>query len=540
MQRILLTCAALALLVTSLPAGGRKFYDDDPIAREVDSQDASRVEAWDISLAYDSIVNLFGQQDVVATTRARDLNTIDEVPDSSWFVNRHVRSLEEMTRGVDDDSGPAPGPWTVTAGKGNGVSPGFTIVDTRRHKYFVKFDPPDWPALATGAEVVVTRLYYALGYYVPQTNIAFFRSQDLVLDRAAMTTGADGKRRRMRQSDIDANLRRAAREPDGRYRAMVSSLLAGKKLLNGFKYLGTRPDDPNDVIPHEHRRSLRALRVFGAWVDHRDAKAINSMDALIVENNRAYVRHNLLDFGSTLGSAGIGPRDPRDGFEYLVDMPPTKRALPAFGFAPRPWMSVDYPNYELVGRFESTSFEPEEWKPRIPNTAFLNARADDLFWGARRLRTIMTDAMIRAAIRAGKYGDPQTEEVLARTLIERRDKIARAWLPAVNPVVDVALADAKLTFSNAAVEFGFAAPPESYTVVWSRFDNTSGTTSRIGETRGNSPITTPPGLPSKTGEFLQIDISADAAAQKEWLVPVHAWFRRTADGWKLVGFERLE
>ncbi len=140
----------------------------------------------------------------------------------------------------------------------------------------------------------------------------------------------------------------------------------------------------------------------------------------------------------------------------------------------------------------------------------------------------------------GSTGDPQTEEVLARTLIERRDKIARAWLPAVNPVVDVALADAKLTFSNAAVDFGVAAPPESYMVVWSRFDNSSGTTIRIGETRGNSPVTAPAGLPSKAGEFLQVDIGAGGAAQKEWLVPVHAWFRRTSDGWKLVGFERLE
>jgi len=538
MQRTLITCAALALLVTSLPAGGRKFYDDDPIAREVDSQDASRGEPWDISLAYDSLVNLFGQPDQASATRARDVNTIDEVPDSSWFVNRRVRSSEEMTRGVDGDTGPAPGPWTITAGKGSGVSPGFTIADVRGHRYFVKFDPPDWPMLATGAEVVVTRLFHALGYYVPQTNIVFFRRQDLVLDRAATTIGADGKKRRMLQSDIDANLRRAVREPDGRYRAMVSSLLPGQKLLNGFKYLGTRPDDPNDVIPHEHRRSLRALRVFGAWVDHRDAKSINSMDTLIVESGRAHVRHNLLDFGSTLGSAGIGPRDPRDGFEYLVDLPPTRRALPAFGFAPRPWMSVDYPHYELVGRFESTSFEPAEWKPRIPNTAFLHARGDDLFWGARRLVTIMTDPMIRAAIRAGKYADPQTEEVLARTLSERRDKIARAWLPAVNPVVDVALAGSKLSFSNAAVDFGVATPPKSYTVVWSRFDNTTGTATQIGRTTGNPPVTAPTGLLSRPGDFVQVDITADDATRREWLVPVHAWFRRTDDAWKLVGFER--
>jgi hypothetical protein len=539
MTRTFLRSAAVVLLIVSVAAADRKFYDDDPIAREADSQDASQVQPWDISLTYDSAVNLFGGAEVGRTTRALDINTIDEVPDSSWFVNRRMLTPEEMMRGVDADAGPAPGPWTVRSGKGNGVSPGFTIVDSRGQRYFVKFDPPGWPGLATGAEVVVTRLYHALGYYVPQTNVAFFHREDLMLDRAATTTGADGNKRPMRESDIDANLRRAARMPDGRYRALVSTLLPGARLLNGFKYLGTRPDDPNDVIPHEHRRSLRALRVFGAWVDHRDTKAINSMDALIVENGRGHVRHNLLDFGSTLGSGGVKPRDPRDSFEYIVDIPPTRRALPAFGFAPRPWMSVEYPAYERVGRFESAAFDPIEWKPRIPNAAFLNARADDLFWGARRLTMVMTDDMIRAAVRAARYEDAETDAVLARMLIERRDKIARAWLPAVNPVVDLALADSRLTFANSAVDAGVAAAPSSYIAVWSRFDNSTGTTRTIGETSGHSPMTAPAGLPSASGEFIQVDLRADRGSPKEWEQPVHAWFKRTGDSWKLVGFERL-
>jgi len=252
------------------------------------------------------------------------------------------------------------------------------------------------------------------------------------------------------------------------------------------------------------------------------------------------VRHNLLDFGSTLGSAGVGPRDPRDSFEYIVDMPPTKRALPAFGFAPRPWMSVDYPDYELIGRFESAKFDPDEWKPRVPNPAFLRTRADDLFWGARRLRTIMTDEMIRAAVKAGQYTNPQAADAIARTLIERRDKIARAWLTGVNPIVDVALgADGRLTFKNAAVDAGAAAAPGSYVATWSRFDNNTSVASAIGETRGPSSIGAPSGLPSGVADFVQVDIRAEGGAHPSWAQPVHAWFKRTADGWKLVGFERM-
>ncbi|HEX5474411.1 MAG TPA: hypothetical protein VFX12_07105 [Vicinamibacterales bacterium] len=539
--RLLLAGLGLVVLSAVVPAASPRFYDDDPITRVADTQDASHVKPWEISLAYDSLLNLFGHPGDPATVRAADINTIDQLPDSSWFTNRlglGGLTADDMRRGVDDDTGPAPGPWTVRTGKGNGVSPGFTITDVRGRRYFVKFDPPGWDELATGAEVAVTRYYHALGYFVPQTNIAYVRRTDLVLARGATTTGADGKGRPMRVSDIDANLSRAAREKDGRYRAIVSEALPGTP-LGGFRYAGTRPDDPNDVIPHENRRALRALRVFGAWVDHVDAKAINSLDTLVERDGKSIVRHQLLDFGSTLGSAGVGPRDRRDGYEYLVDVSASLKALPAFGFAPRPWMLYRYPDYRLIGRFNATSFDPETWQPRVPNPAFLRARPDDLFWGARLLMR-MSDDLIRAGVDAAHYTNERAAADLIKILIERRDKIGRAWLPAVNPVVDVALSgDGVLTFQNAAVQAGFAQAPPAYTVVWSAFDNATGETRRIGETTGGLRMQAPSGVPAAAGAYVQLEISAPQAPQKTWSVPVHAWFHRTGDGWKLVGFERL-
>ena len=40
------------------------------------------------------------------------------------------------------------------------------------------------------------------------------------------------------------------------------------------------------------------------------------------------------------------------------------------------------------------------------------------------------------------------------------------------------------------------------------------------------------------GAFVQIDISAEGGPQA-WTRPVHAWFKRTADGWRTVGLTRM-
>jgi hypothetical protein len=41
------------------------------------------------------------------------------------------------------------------------------------------------------------------------------------------------------------------------------------------------------------------------------------------------------------------------------------------------------------------------------------------------------------------------------------------------------------------------------------------------------------------GAFVEVDISASSARYPSWQLPVRTFFRRTADGWKLVGLERM-
>ena len=100
---------------------------------------------------------------------------------------------------------------------------------------------------------------------------------------------------------------------------------------------------------------------------------------------------------------------------------------------------------------ERDVFDPAGWTPRVPTAAILRARDDDTFWAARRVMAF-SDEMIRALVKTGQYSEPQAEALLAKVLIQRRDKIGHAYVPAVNPVVNVALSETgMLTFANAAV-----------------------------------------------------------------------------------------
>jgi hypothetical protein len=542
---VLPLAAGLALAAgLSAGASSQRFYGDDPIATVVDSQDASGVQERDIDLVYDTLENSFyWPGDRTPNVRAQNLNTVDEVPDSNWFTNRlgtRAITVDELLKGPDATSGPAPGTWTVIAAKNDGVMPGLRIRDSKGQVWFLKFDPPGYRAMSTGTEVVVTKLFWALGYHVPEVHLASLRPEELTIEETAEITPPSGNKRRFKRSDINALLRKAHRDPDGSYRVIASEALEGRP-VGGFRFYGRRSDDPNDVVPHEHRRELRAYGTFSAWVNHVDSKSINTLDTVIGDGDKKVIRHNLLDFGSTIGSAGVYPREPFEGSEYLVEGKKTLKGMPTLGFYIKDWRTLPVYRARSVGAFpiDHSTWDPEKWKPRYANSAFRSARLDDKFWAARRLQGF-TDAMLKALPSVGQFEDPKSEEMLAKFLIDRRDAIVRRYLPAVNPIVDLQLAPTgPLTFKNAAVDADLSSPPTEYLVSWRRFDNATDETTLLGSTRGTSTsVTAPENLPSAAGAYVRAEISA-IGGPESWAVPAHAYFRREASGWKLVGFERV-
>jgi hypothetical protein len=540
--------AAFAMVVVAAVAAGAglagsatppNFFPDDPITREPNPADASRVQPFPIHLSWDILSSLFGKQGGRSTGPARDVNTIGEVPDSSWFTNRagaRPLTAADVARGPDTTDGPS-GRWTIISGKSEGVRLGFTISDSNGVHWFLKLDAPAYPEQATGAEVVATKLFWAAGYYVAETHVATLRRQNLVLGEEATIT-RNGKERRLTNDDVQEVLDRSARSPDGSYRVLASKQLEGKP-VGGFLYYGTRSDDPNDVIPHEDRRELRGMAVFAAWIDRVDAKAGNTLDTLVDENGTTVVRHHVLDFGSTLGSAGVGPNDYWEGYEYLYSGSSLGRKLLGLGFPVEGWRNIRYPSIRGVARTEGDHFNPEEWKSRVPNAAYVRADTEDTFWAARKAMAI-DDTMIAAAVKTGNYSDPSAERYLAESLIKRRNAILRTYLPKVNPVVNLTLdASGGLDFQNAAASL---VPPEStsYEASWYRFDNATGTSSPIGASRSvRVPHIEAQAILAAAGEsFVRVDIRAVNAAYPSWAVPVHVYFRSINGGWKLTGLYR--
>lgn len=541
-RRVTLSVLAAVAITWTVSAQSRRFFPDDPIWREPITQDVKNANRYEPDLAYQTLENLFWRPgDGDLGQRAKNINTVDEVPDGPFFVNRAGRvplTPALVARAANTSGGPAAGPWTVVSAKSDGVTPGFTIRDTANQLWFIKFDPPGWRAMATGSEIVAAKLFWAAGYHTAEYHIGNLRPDNLTIGKDTRITPPREVARPMQRSDIAWLLSRADRDADGSYRVILSKATPGRP-VGRIAFHGTRADDPNDVIPHEHRRELRGYFVFAAWLNHVDAKGINSLSSLVTENGRSFIRHYLLDFGSALGSAAVGPREGWEGYEALVEEPGEigKRSL-SLGFRIPQWRRQDYFESPSIGRLprDHEKWDPETWWPHITNAAFRHMRPDDTFWAATKLAAI-TDEMIKAAVNEAHFGDPASEAFLAKAIADRRVRILQAFLPKVNPIVDVAITSEKrLTFRNLAVEMAVADRVPGYRALWYTYDNSADKATLVATTEETESPLPVPLMPAS--DFIKVDIST-VGGPEAWARPVSVYFRRNGGGWTMVGLERL-
>ncbi len=444
---VLLIVSIAALCVGCSPYR-HTFTPDDPHWKDADDRHIEKPAMSDPSLAWQAVQrNTFEQIDQMTdldrTLRhlggnheeSWNINSFDEVPNSSWFTNRHHMnplSRDEKMAGKYFNGGPdTSGVWTVSRPKVGGLTPGFWITDAKGDMYILKFDPPGNPEMSTAAAIITGRFFHAAGYNVPEETICYFQPEQLVIGEGVTYKDTDGNKVPFTQETLNSILKQVHVMPDGRVRCLASTLLPS--VLGPFSFDGTRKDDPNDWCRHEHRRELRGLYVFCSFLNHWDIKDQNTMDIYANVGGRRFVQHFLLDFGTSMGSGGYKPADPRFGYTNTVDILYSMVSFMSLGLKVWPWEVPESIRYPSVGYFESKMFHPAAWKPGYPIPSFENMTHRDAYWAAKVLMSF-DDEDIKALLDAGQLSNPRARDYLLATLKERQEKIGRHWFSFVNPL----------------------------------------------------------------------------------------------------------
>jgi hypothetical protein len=517
-----ITCPTGAVL-------GQHYHLDDPIQKVPEVESAQKAGVQSINPLYDFVYHS-AKYKTPPPTPSLGINTLGEVPDSSWFTNRSALTREELQKGPRVHGGPQP-PFTVVAVKTEGITPGFRIKDGRGLTYFIKVDPKTNPEMASSADVMGSLFLYAAGYNVPENYILVAHREDFRLSEKATITALSGKKHLMNRSQLEKILDTVPAEADGSIRLMASLSVSGH-IIGPFRYEFMRSDDPNDLIAHDRRRDLRGLCVLFAWLNHTDAKGDNSLDSVEGNGSEARIVHHLLDFGDAFGSDSDIAKDPRHGQEFWLptSREQANRAL-TFGLVPASWEKAKYPHHlPAAGNFTAVGFAPLTWKPNYPNPAFLEMLPEDGYWGAKRVMSF-TNEDIRALVEEGRFSNPAVADYVTKTLIARRDLVGKAWFSQVAPLEDFVVEDGKLRFTDLGQKYGVLSA-SIYSYSWFSFDNQSGSKARVA---GGSSDMVPAALVSSSeGSF----IGCTLTDTKQMHRTITVVFRREGNQWKPVGMER--
>jgi hypothetical protein len=168
----------------------------------------------------------------------------------------------------------------------------------------------------------------------------------------------------------------------------------------------------------------------------------------VEEDGRKFLRHYLLDFNAALGG-DTEPTEYYHGHEYGFDLHTVVKEIFTLGA----YESPDEKQAPListeVGLFTADDFDPGGWKQTFPSVMFDNMTPQDAFW-ATRIVLSFKETEIRAMVETGQYLDPKDTNYIVKTLIERREILARYWLRKVDGLDAFSLRPAK---EGVALEF---------------------------------------------------------------------------------------
>ena len=527
----------IAVLLGALSLQAQKFYPDDPLTQEPAPFPIEEANFRGLNPLYELVMQQVGKQGerhpADGVIPALSANTLGEVMDGPWFVNRHARqrlSVTELVEGPPQGEAPSQQKkWRVLTVRKYGIRPGLLIRDAENKFFLLRFDPPGRLEMSTGASMIGARIFHALGYWVAEHHLVYFDRKQLFADSEGEDIDAVGGATPLKEEDIDLFLEKVPRDSTRGYRAVAISTEGVQKLLGPYQFYGTRTDDPNDVIAHEHRRDLRGLHAISAWLANNGINAVQTMDALVEENGVHFIRHVWVDFSMLLGSGFEDVKHARDGYEPLLDLGEALKNLVGMGIYSPAWQRAQYPGIRSVGLFESRVFDPSKWLPTTDLAALANHLPDDDYWAAKQILAL-TDEDLKAVVKAAQYTDPRAAEWVAQSLIERRDKVVRYSLDKVLPLENFRIEDGVLRFDDLAVQRGLRSP-QNYSVQWSGFRNLQKDLLALRE--ANSFQVPERAVADEAGSYYAARISADAPGKT-----LTVYLRKGETGFKAVGIER--
>jgi hypothetical protein len=457
---------AVVLVIGACGAAVRRFPARPPMTVDPDTtpflpppKEYKAPEIWDTvdNTLFGPLVDALA---VHQASRARNVNALDEVPNSSWFENRidtMAGDTAAFVRGACDETAPDPaGPWTVVSGKPNGANPGFQVKDATGQRYFFKPDGGRATERQSTADLIGARVHYAAGFNTACTRIIYIQPSAFSIGPKAKAENFVGDKVPFTQAMLDEALNYGVRRADGAIRGGLSQFLPGKP-LGPWRDFGVRPDDPNDVIPHEDRRELRGSYVFGAWLSHYDAREQNSLDMWQApgDGQPGYVKHFQLDFGDCLGSMSGWERvTRRRGHVYEIEWSTAFVELITFGLLPRPWRDPKLsPAGTTLGYYKAEPFDPDHYRTAYPFGPYARVTEADAAWGARILARITPD-MVRALVDSANLTNPVVKHELMISLLGRREKLLKRFLTRLSPLARPRIDGAKLCVTDARIEGG--------------------------------------------------------------------------------------
>jgi hypothetical protein len=491
MNRRGLVLLLMALLGPALaaPAPAQRFLPDDPLWTDPDRMDMPFPEPQPAAEGvgpFEFLERTFGSPGE-HTGPAQNVNTVGGVPNSSWYTNRHYRfpmSEAALRRGPNERPGPSmQAPWRVVRIVRQEGLPQAVVKDATDRRFRLLFDAPAHPEMATGAAMISSRLLYALGYNVPHHWLRSIRADHLTAAADTSVTETDVDRllaQAYRRPDREGGSFRVRPDreggsafgvrPDSTYRVLVTRIPGVERRIGPFSFHGTRPDDGNDVFPHEARRELRGLKVIAAWINYANIDRRHTLDVGVREEGRRFVRHYLIDLHLTLGSGGATPNPRWAGHEHVLELGQVFERMGTLGLSGGEWADESSPKWPALGRFRADHFDPTEWRPKWPNPAFERCDWADAFWAAKQVRHF-SESDLAAIVGTADYSSPQVADYVRRTLVQRRDSIAQAYLHWGGGLDRFAVREGALTFHDLRAKYGLAPDSVRRTITWHAYDN---------------------------------------------------------------------